>query len=589
MQRSKIFLLFFFFLLFFSFLFPITVETFMVPMYDGVELATDVYLPFNWGSYPVILLRTPYGKDKESSFGYLAAANGYAVVIQDVRGRYESQGENHPFEYAYLDGHATVEWIYAQGWCNGKIGTAGMSALGINEYLMAPNLPDYVKCQYAIVATSNLYKYGATENGVMRHSLVYDWTDSVDAEDWRNDALLHPDYDDYWKKFAIDDDVEDINLPAFHIGGWYDIFSQGTINAFKQYQENGGDGAKGKQKLIMGPWTHGGKYVVKQGELTYPTNSLLSNVEHPFQWFKYYLKDVGSVDNIPTVQYYVMGACGEDDAPGNEWRETDSWPVPAYDAKLYLTTDNKLLWHTEDDNDSLTFTSDPRNPTPTIGGANLEIANGPMDQRSLDSRTDLLQFETDPFPVPIEITGELQFSCYLSITTLDADICVRVCDVYPDGREMLILDGALDLRFRNGVDHEELLTPGDIYHVTFSLWSTSIIINRGHKLKIFVSGNNYPRFEVNPQDGSTLYSGNSTPMDSDITIYMGPDYPSSLLIPVPYGSTYFPADLNGDEKVDYKDLGILLSNFDKDYPPYDLNVDGEINDKDLQYLVGNFK
>ncbi len=557
-------------------------------MYDGIQLATDVYLPNTWGSYPTILLRTPYGKENESSFGYLAATNGYAVVIQDTRGRFDSEGENEPFEYAYLDGHATVEWIYQQGWCDGNIGTAGASALGINEYLMAPDLPDYVKCQYIIVATSNLYKYGATENGAMRYSLVYDWTNSVDAENWRREALTHPDYDDFWKSFTIDDDIQNINVPAYHIGGWYDIFSQGLIEGFKKYQEDGGGGAKEEQKLIIGPWTHGGEEKTTQGELTYPINSTLSNVNHPFQWFKHYLKGEGSVDNIPTVEYYVMGACGEDGAPGNEWRTSDTWPIPAYDAKLYLTSENKLSWQYDGDDDNLTFTSDPENPTPTIGGANLEIANGPRDQSPLDGRTDLLEFETDPFPVPIEITGELKFSCYFSITTPDADICIRVCDVYPDGREMLILDGAERLRFRNGLDHEELLNPGEIYHVTFSLWSTSIIINSGHKLKIFVSGNNYPRFDVNLQDGGELYTGNGTPTKSDITLYMGPDYPSCLIIPIPYDSTYFSPDLNKDGSVDYKDLGVLLSNFNRNYPPYDLNLDGVMDGKDIRYLISNF-
>ena len=589
MSKIRDCFLFFIFLFFTTFLFsqPV-VETFMVPMYDGVELATDVYLPNTWGSYPVILLRTPYGKDSESTFGYLAALNGYAAVIQDVRGRFESQGENQPFTYAYLDGHATVEWIYEQGWCNGKIGTAGASALGINEYLMAPDLPDYVKCQYIMVATSNLYKYGVTENGALRYSLVYGWTDKVNAEDWRDEALTHPDYDDFWKLYAIDENVENINIPAYHIGGWYDIFLQGLIEGFKKYQNEAGENARGKQKLIIGSWTHGGTQKTTQGELTYPQNSFLSNVDHPFQWFKYYLKDEGSVENIPVVQYYVMGACGEEGAPGNEWRSADDWPIPAYDAKLYLTPDNKLLWNYEGEDDSLTFTSDPENPTPTIGGANLEIENGPMDQSQLDGRSDLLEFETDSLPVPVEITGELKFSCYLSTTTPDADICVRVCDVYPDGREMLILDGAERLRFRNGLDHEELLNPGEVYHVTFSLWSTSIIINSGHKIKIFVSGNNYPRFSVNYQDGGELYTGNEVPTLSDITIYMGPDYPSALIIPVPYNSTHFSPDLNGDGTVDYKDLGVLLSNFDKNYPPYDLNLDGVMDGKDIEYLIGNF-
>jgi len=320
------------------------VQTIMVPMRDGVRLATDVVLPEGEGQFPAILIRTPYGKNKLRPMLRTIARTGYAAVAQDFRGRFESEGKDIVFmtdAWGELqDGYDTIEWVASQPWCNGKVGTMGGSALGITQILTAGSAPPHLVCQRISVACGSLYHHAAFWGGVFRKRLVENWlTGNKFHPDNLAIILAHPNYDSYWKQVDASTRSKVINVPGLFQSGWYDCFSQGTIDAFMWRQYDGGEGARGKQKLIMGPWTHGGWRRGKWGDLKLPANALKppTILADAFAWFDYYLKGLDNgVADAPTVTYYVMGDVDDPNAPGNEWRTSDVFPIPAEETPFYF-------------------------------------------------------------------------------------------------------------------------------------------------------------------------------------------------------------------------------------------------------------
>ncbi len=510
--------------------------TSMVPMRDGIKLATDVYRPiFRSSPHGAILIRTTYNKDPISIVGILGILRGWPVVIQDVRGRYASEGIDTGFKNDSTDGSDTLAWIANQSWSNGKIVTYGLSALGIVQYCLAGTNPPNLSCQYVQVATPNLYKHAAFQGGEFRKNLVEDW-----LNDQESDYLIEEIKDNenftlgYWGNVTLDDNWEDVNVPAIHIGGWYDIFSQGTIEGYLGYQHSAGSGAQGKSKLIMGPWTHTGFLSRTQGELTYPRNSL---DRFSLQMFRdmvrlYVLNDTDKYSGWPTVSYYVMGDVDDANAPGNEWRYADDWPIPADDVSWYFQSDGLLTTEPAGMADPLMYTYDPMNPAPTVGGKNLYSPAGPYDQSSVENRSDVLVFTSDVLEKPFEATGPLKARLFVSSDCPDTDFTVKLTDVYPDGRSMFITDGILRMRNRNGQDHWEFIEPGSIYEVEVDLWSTSYIWNTGHRIRVQVSSSNYPRFLNNPNTVDGI-GKNTTYTIAQNTLYIDMTHPSCIILPQP--------------------------------------------------------
>jgi len=504
-------------------------QTLMVAMRDGVHLSTDVYLPRGRGPWPVILVRTPYDKSPGPYRGL--SWRGYAVVAQDMRGRFASEGKAIPFLTCGQDGADTMAWLLEQPWCNGKVGTLGASALGITQNLLAAEHPPGLVCQHITVGGSSLYHDALYQAGALRQSLIIRW-----LEDNRFDPesaplfRSHPVYDDLWRRMDAAARASEITAPALHIGGWFDIFCQGTINGFVSRQTRGGKGARGNQWLIMGPWTHGiGR--AQAGQLAFPENAgQMPPHAAPQMWFDYWLKgrDNG-LRAVPHVTYYVMGACGEPNAPGNEWRTAEAWPIPASDTPYYLGRDGTLsLRKPTRDAEPLTYIYDPENPMPTLGGANLNIPAGPMDQRPVEGRADVLVFSTPALEQPVEVTGQVRVRLYASSDAPDTDFAAKLCDVYPDGRSMLICDGIVRARYREPGKSEAFLVPGKVVAFDLDLWSTSLIFNRGHRLRLTVSSSNAPRFEPNPNAGP-----GGKPRKATQAVFCDRRYPSALWLPLP--------------------------------------------------------
>ncbi|HQG49525.1 MAG TPA: CocE/NonD family hydrolase, partial [Sedimentisphaerales bacterium] len=392
----------------------------------------------------------------------------------------------------------------------------------------APSRPPHLTCCYVGVAFSNMYSQAAYQGGAFRKGLLEEWlTQSKFTPKNLELFRAHPNYDDFWKALDPERVASQVNVPTLFLGGWYDIFSAGTLNSFVTINKQGGEGARGKCRLIMEPYGHG-----RSDDLVFP------NASHPqsadlWNWFDLWLKNDGKgIEQIPAVQYFVMGDPSDPNTPGNRWKTADDWPIPAQMVAVYLHTDHKLrLRASEELFGSLSYVYDPKNPVPTIGGANLTGSKGPKDQRPVEERSDVLLFDSPVFDRYIEFTGQVRLKFWASSTTTDTDFTAKLCDVYPDGRSIVVLDGILRASHRNSMDESEPLEPGKIYEMEIDLWSTSLTVGPGHRIRVAVSSSNAPRFEPNLNTGKPSGTNGQTETATN-TIYMNAKHPSHIVLPV---------------------------------------------------------
>lgn len=511
-----------------------------VPMTDGTPLATDVYLPdASGGPWPVILIRNTYTRNMGLN-RYLN--DGYAAVVQAPRGLHGSGGEASAFYYdgwreGLTDGADTVAWVKNQPWCNGKIGTTGESALAMVQMLMAPVTHD-VAAQYIYLTPANFYFEVVYPGGVFRKNLVEGWLTLLGQYDVSAVYRGHPVYDDFWSHYNVVARAKDITAPAVFMGGWYDIFQPGTVDAFISRETNGGEGARGKNYLVMGWRTHNNDYSpdykLPSGDPAVGSGDIADRL------FAHYLKgDEKALDGIPKVQYYVMGDDRDPDAPGNEWRTAETWPpFPTTEVPFHLAPDGLLSREAVPPAGSLEFTFDPNNPVPTVGGANLlpNLKAGPHDQRKISSRPDILKFATPVLEVPLETVGRLHVTLYVSSDAPDTDFTAKLVDVFPDGdgREINVLDGIRRVKTRDGYDKVSppLTGPGQVVRLDIDLWNTAWVFNKGHRIAVHISSSNYPKFDVNPNTGADHPEPGAELHKAQNRVHFGGDTPSALWLPV---------------------------------------------------------
>lgn len=500
----------------------------MVPMRDGTHLPTDVYLPKNHqGPSPLILIRSPAGPQAASAIMHTYLTGfGYVVAIQTTRSALDLEGKTLPYladGWIYQqDGYDTVEWLAKNPVCNGKVGTVGSSALGITQLLMAPTAPPSLVCQYIGVAASSLYHQGIYPGGQLLKNQVEGWLGYY-AKDSGVFAFVanQPFMNEFWESLDTRTMAHHVNVPGLHQGGWYDTFIKGTLESFTSRQENGAEGAKGTQKLLIGPWDHywpketayGDFKVPQQGkEIPFPITTL--------DWFNHHMKGESSgIENLPSVMYYVMGTFDGSPSSGNIWRTASEWPVKSKPLHLYLTKDQELALAPGVSRDLISYKADSGNPVPTIGGRNLFLASGPKDQQTIESRDDVIVFTSAPLDEDLEVTGEILAKITLESDHPDADVALRLTDVYPDGRSILIADGLTRTAHLNS------------RQVEIDLWSTSIVFAKGHRIRLSIAGSNYPKYEVNKLVGltGTNTAENKIAMN---TIDVGGESPSVLILPV---------------------------------------------------------
>ena len=509
-----------------------------VPMRDGKALAADVYVPALTGSWPVVLIQTPY--DKRGFWAVFATGGAgdpllgsldYAFVVLDWRGFYTSAGAAVQDSDRGEDGYDAVEWIARQSWCTGSVGTWGPSALGVVQYQTASKHPPHLVASVPIVAHPRESYEAYFPGGVYARN-----RNSFVASHFGGGDLLrqHPTYDAFWQiAEAAGVQPEEIDVPMLHITGWYDHFSTAAVNESAAIQEHGGPGARGHQWLLVGPWTHGGASTGKEqeGELSYPAAVQESSREAK-AFFDFFLRSIDNDwDHRPFARTFRINE--------DRWVEGSRWPSPAaLPRRFWLGADGEL--HIAPlilDGGNLDIEVDPSNPVPTVWGAILVEANGnqqgPGDLSPIEKRSDVLTFTTEVVTRPLAIEGVAVATLWITCTAVDTDLAVRMTEITPDGRSLLLVDGIRRASLRDSSSERKLLQPGVPVRVTVTLPPVAATIPIGHALRISVAPSNYDRFDVNLQDGSSLSDDpGATATTGTVTLLLDSSYPSTLDLPL---------------------------------------------------------
>jgi len=526
-------------------------QTYMVPMRDDIKLATDIYFaPGSFGEpRPVILIRTPYGKSgwADDLYSPIYLLQDYHLVIQDLRGTHDSEGGESflLFINSYKDGVDTIDWILDQSWSNGKIASAGVSALCLNQYYYAGMGPDGLLAQQLWFGTPEMFDH-AIFQGSYHKSSVETWIKSTSPSNWeyqvdtlfsktipKNEIL----YNSTSLSYPVGPRYSNVSVYGIHVGGWYDHFLQGTIDGYIGYDNKGAPRAQGHQKLVMGPWTHGSIYGGQQGELLYPDNSngfdLLLDWE--MEIFDEALLGIPADWTGARVAYYLMGDVDAYSDDWNYWRYAYDYPLDYINDTWYFTANGGLDKTSAGlVNGNFSYLYDPRSPVPNLGGQNQPFdLTGPMDQRSIESRSDVLIFETPPLTETVETVGRIWGNLVISSNCTDTDFTIKLTDVYPDGRSMLVTDGSLTARYRYNYTSEVFMSGNQniVYNLTIDCWSTAYSFAPGHKIRVTISSSNYPRFAKNPNTGAPLARDYLNFNIANNTLLVGPLYNSSIILP----------------------------------------------------------
>ena len=563
-----------------------------IPMRDGTALRADVFRPEPEGRYPVLLSRTPYSK----SLGNLAyswlqpirpASEGYVVVIQDVRGRFESEGTFRPFHQELNDGFDTVEWAARQVWSNGRVGMYGLSYLGATQWLAAAAQPPNLQCIFPGLTASDYYDGWTYQGGAFELGFNLTWSAlllalpeisrSGLAAKQQNDLLQglygivwdhwpalrhlpprslpafahdvvapyykewldHPTRDAFWEPVTIEAAHSRIHTPAFNLGGWYDLFIRGTLRNFSGMRRDGPtEIARQGQKLLVGPWSHGVTLGSQVGQSVFGQGSQVLLEELHMSWFDRWLKDVeNGIELEPPVKVFTMGQ--------NVFNQYSDWPPPeARITPFYFHSngaaatahgDGVLSVDRPDGERPDHFVYDPLNPCPTTGGAlfpyPLDVPPGQWDQERVEARPDVLCYTSAPVEHDFEVTGPVEVRLWGASTALDTDFTAKLVDVAPDGTPFNLCDGIIRARYRNGFGAPELLTPGQPIELSIDLAGISNLFRTGHRIRVEISGSNFPRFDRNTNTGG-LIATDSDCLVATNTVFHDASRPSHVLLPV---------------------------------------------------------
>lgn len=506
-----------------------------IPTRDGKSLAADLYYADPAPQpKPVILIQTPYNKNYYRTGAIPGQGGGksfpvdadYNYVVVDWRGFYGSAAAAVPGYDRGLDGYDCVEWIASQPWSNGKVGTWGSSALGLIQYQTASHHPPHLVCINPQVKDFQTQYEDDYYGGDYRKEQV----ETIARLGFVTTAAVqaHPDEDAFWRLAqAATAMAPDIAVPALVVGGWYDHYPSDVLRSFQDLVAQSDPSVRAKHRLIVGPWTHSGVDEADQGVLTYPDATALYGQE--IQFWDYYLRGVADGwDQTPAVTYYQMGE--------NAWHTASSWAdLPREDRALYLQPGG-LLAETPPPAGAApdAFVYDPSDPTPSLGGARFNpfdpsIVDGPQDlSQAIETRGDVVVSSTPVLDQDLRLNGDLSVRLYVSSDRTDTDLCVRLCDVYPDGRSLITTQGIRRLRFRDSFSTETLMTPGQIYPVTVELQDLALTFLAGHRLRIDVCSADCPMYDANRNDGGPMYvTGPAYPATN--TIYHDADHPSAVL------------------------------------------------------------
>jgi putative CocE/NonD family hydrolase len=374
-------------------------------------------------------------------------------------------------------------------------------------------------------------------NGVLKEKDTVGWLKGQSVTEDVIDSVRARVVDDvFWNRGAMSENRKYIRIPIYNVGGWYDIFNDGNVSNFVYLQNKGASGARGNQKLMMGPFGHG----PLSGDLAYPGfDRLALGGKEEIRWFDYWLKGINNgIMDEPPVSYFMMASARKNAySPKNRMLHAANWPRADRDVRYYLTPDKSLSIRPPSvETARIAYKFDPAKPVPTVGGANLTFDRGPMDQRSIGARQDYLRFQTPVLDTDVVIAGPVKVELYAATDGLDTDFMVKLVDVYPDGYEALVLDAPIRTRFRNGREPDDvrMMVPGAPEKLTIDLWNTAITFEKGHRIAVHITSSNSPRFSVNDNTGQPLGETKQKPRVATNTIYLDKDHPSALMLPVVY-------------------------------------------------------
>ncbi|SDZ35696.1 hypothetical protein SAMN05421504_113121 [Amycolatopsis xylanica] len=549
-----------------------------ISLRDGVVSRADLYRTAGREPRPTLLQRTPYGKavyppGSPADVDRLTAA-GYNLLVQDVRGRWDSAGVFEPYEYELGDGYDTIEWIGKQDWATDAVGMLGSSYEGAVQWQAAVSGAPNLRAIAPHVTSSDFhegwtYQGGAFQLGFCLRWVLADLTlpplgdgklrAAVDRAvagieaGYRDPSSLsgligrvapyyqrwleHPVYDDYWRGISVRERYAEITKPALSIGGWYDIFVAGTVANYAAMRRLGVS-----QRLIVGPWSHclmAGRFPEREYGPSADAATFDLTGAH-LEWFDEHVR-YGPPSAEPPVRLFVMGA--------DEWRGYADWPPPeAQPVRLYLHSngsantragDGVLAATGPEDEHADVFRYDPADPVRTGGGSTLMaglmsgVDCGPLDQRSIECRADVLCYSTEALAEPVTVVGMVTLVLYAESSAVDTDFTAKLVDVAPDGRAEILCDGILRARYRDSLSEPRMLTPHRVHELRIEVGPTANVFRRGHRVRLEVSSSNFPRFDLNPNTGGSGTAHGAGPAVVAVNrVHHSRAYPSHLVLPI---------------------------------------------------------
>ncbi|HUY18950.1 MAG TPA: CocE/NonD family hydrolase [Candidatus Binataceae bacterium] len=560
---------------------------------DGLTLRADVYRPDADGRFPVLLSRLPYDKNLRARPGDVDyfVERGYVVIMQDVRGRFASDGdEYYPLIWEGVDGYDAVEWAAALPWSNGRVGTMGQSYLGITQYLLAPTRPPHlvtcfpVSCpgdyqqnfayhtggalelgwrvpniifmarntaerlgrvdaieplERQLADMKNVLARPLTDAAYRRLPLMY-WADALrPIAPYLTDYLRHPEDGPFWWSMNATRQAYNVNVPMYHVTSWYDFVQWGTLTNYGAVRDQAmTPEARANQRLLIGPWAHIFPYTVPTsrgtGDIDFGPAAKIELHEIQLRWFDYWLKGMASgiLDDAP-VKIFLMGE--------NTWRDEREWPLartrytPWYlhggGGANSALGDGRLAPQAPAEEPADRFIYDPDDPVPTCGGNTLIISTGVQDQRPLEGRRDVLVYTSETLSAPLEVTGPVIVKLYAASSAPDTDFTAKLVDVRPDGYAQNLADGIIRARYRQSTMRPTLLTAGTVYEFTIDLWAIGHVFFAGHRIRLDITSSNFPRFDRNLNTGEDQATGTRW-QKAEQTIFHDALRPSRVILPI---------------------------------------------------------
>jgi putative CocE/NonD family hydrolase len=552
-----------------------------IPVRDGIRLSADLFLPRDGGTYPTIVLHTPYesNSDRHLKWGVWWARRGYAAVVQDCRGLYQSEGIFHAYLDDGPDTFDTLDWIANQPWSNGKVGTWGRSYGGLYQWLLAPLgnkhltcmaphvFPEdyFDECHYvggafqlalsALAAVIWVTNYATINNSAdvfftrrySRHLPLID----LDVEaigrkiPFYREWLEHQTDDEYWKALSMIGKYGDVSVPIFQQAGWYDPYAGSQLKMWRGMTDGGKtELARANQRILIGPWGHNPPESSQFGDIDFGPDAFVNLLGPELRWFDHWLKgiDTGLLDE-PPIQLFVMG--------DNVWRSEREWPLTRAKPTPYflhsdgransLEGDGRLDPDPPDGETPDHFDYDPNDPVPSIGGnssighwagaAADPVISGPIDQRPIERRGDVLVYTSRALELDLEVTGPIDLVLYAASSARDTDFVVKLIDVFPDGRAINLSDGIIRARYRKSREHTDLLEPGEVAEYRIRMCVTSNVFKQGHRIRLDITSSNFPRFSRNLNTGDDVATGTRMQVAHQ-TVLHSSRYPSHVVLPV---------------------------------------------------------